>query len=164
MPIWAIKRIYSLLIQIVHKDLAPRDVWNLYFAGECTNYVNNKNNPKFALSAEYELFLFQCMFQDIENTVIDFILDGAKIMHSECSFDRCSGRDAGVLQFVNYYCSIVQHRFCSINCSIIAMGGLHSFIWMRGPLLDSLNYVDESSACVFGGVAILLFSIIVMER
>ena len=134
------------IFTIPHKDIAPNDVWNLYFQGECSKIINNTNNATVSLSNKNEVFLFQCMFRNCLASIINLTKDYAHIMHSECFFESCSS-DIGPAVRINHNdCSIVQHRFCSHNCSASSEAH-HSFCSLRS---EGLNFVDESSACGCG--------------
>ncbi|EAX79237.1 hypothetical protein TVAG_079900 [Trichomonas vaginalis G3] len=135
-------------IGITHKDNVPKDVWNLYFESENTKITKNRINPDISLSND-ELFLFKCMFRGYITSGISFSKNNTKIMHSECFFESCSSNIGAAVYIENCDCSIVQHRFCSHNCTA-SVQGQHSRCFMKTESTECLNYIDESSACECG--------------
>lgn len=151
---WGIEYIPCQLVSlkifgVTHKDGAPKDVWNLYFNSEITNITKNKFNPP-NISSNNEAFLFQCMFRDYVGPIIFYYsVDNLNIMHSECFIISCKSIVGTAAYISNCGCSIVQHRFCTNNCSATNWGD-HSYCYLKEESTEYLNYVDESSICECG--------------
>lgn len=126
-----------------HRDEAPRDVWNKYFASidSITEYYQCSNCNISSFSTN--IYIFECSFTALINRAIYIKNNSSSLLHSLCFFDRCS-TDSLYAGVIYIKCnSVIQDRFCSYNSTASKGHGSHSLT----TLINSgknLNIVTES--------------------
>ena len=119
----------------------PKDIWEEYYGPPGEKYTTIESNEKHTISQNF--FLLSSNFFNFTSNVIDCSISSIKFLHSICTYTNIT-RSSGYGGCIYFYgnSSIVQDRFCSINC--FSTGNrMHSYTDTRKE--TNKNFVNLSS-------------------